>query len=212
MGIYEDLGVRPLIIIGRSDLMRPVLPMAHRMRQWVARVRPGAGSGRTQPGDDGGGDYGERTMTDSTPDPYTMPEGGTRESPTSFTARLKYLGPSIIISGSIVGSGEIILTSSLGAAEVLNPVGFPTIMVMFNERIRNYKGPVPAHGWWVRRRFRPLWPRLSRVSRCFRCLTASPGRAVGSWSWRVLDGRDIYAHPRREARPRVHLRYRSPLR
>lgn len=55
-------------------------------------------------------------MTDSTPDPYTMPEGGTRESPTSFTARLKYLGPSIIISGSIVGSGEIILTSSLGAA------------------------------------------------------------------------------------------------
>jgi hypothetical protein len=83
-------------------------------------------------------------MTDSTPDPYTMPEGGTRESPTSFTARLKYLGPSIIISGSIVGSGEIILTSSLGAAEVLNPVGFPTIMVMFNERIRNYKGPVPA--------------------------------------------------------------------
>ena len=56
MGIYEDLGVRPLIIIGRSDLMRPVLPMAHRMRQWVARVRPGAGSGRTQPGGDGGGD------------------------------------------------------------------------------------------------------------------------------------------------------------
>ena len=93
--------------------------------------------------------------------------------------------------------------------QVLNPVGFPTIMVMFNERIRNYKGPVPAHGWRVRRRFRPLWPRLSRVSRCFRCLTASPGRAVGSWSWRVLDGRDIYAHPRREARPRVHLRYRS---
>ena len=93
--------------------------------------------------------------------------------------------------------------------QVLNPVGFPTIMVMFNERIRNYKGPVPAHGWRVRRRFRPLWPRLSRVSRCFRCLTASPGRAVGSWSWRVLDGRGIYAHPRGEARPRVHLRYRS---
>ena len=47
------------------------------------------------------------------------------------------------------------------------------------------------------------------ISRCFRCLTASPRRTVGSWSWRVLDGRDIYAHPRREARPRVHLRYRS---
>jgi|TARA_Y100000310_G_scaffold301582_1_gene338173 Mn2+/Fe2+ NRAMP family transporter len=45
-----------------------------------------------------------------------MPEGGTREPPTNLIARLKYLGPSIIISGSIVGSGEIILTSSLGAA------------------------------------------------------------------------------------------------
>ena len=30
-----------------------------------------------------------------------------------------------------------------------------------------------------------------------------------SRNWRVLDGRGIYAHPRREARPRVHLRYRS---
>lgn len=55
-------------------------------------------------------------MTVSSPDPYTMPEGGTREPPTSFRGRLKYLGPSIIISGSIVGSGEIILTSTLGAA------------------------------------------------------------------------------------------------
>ena len=55
-------------------------------------------------------------MSVASPDPYTMPEGGTREAPTSFTGRLKYLGPSIIISGSIVGSGEIILTSSLGAA------------------------------------------------------------------------------------------------
>ena len=58
----------------------------------------------------------QKTMTVSSPDPYTMPEGGTREPPVSFAARLKYLGPSIIISGSIVGSGEIILTSSLGAA------------------------------------------------------------------------------------------------
>ena len=31
-------------------------------------------------------------------------------------ARLRYLGPSVIVSGSVVGSGEIILTSSLGAA------------------------------------------------------------------------------------------------
>ena len=33
------------------------------------------------------------------------------------------------------------------------------------------------------------------------------GQNCGGRGWRVLDGRDIYAHPRRE--PRVHLRYRS---
>ncbi len=49
-------------------------------------------------------------------DPYTVREGGVLPAPGSFTGRIRYLGPSVIISGSIVGSGEIILTSSLGAA------------------------------------------------------------------------------------------------
>ncbi len=49
-------------------------------------------------------------------DPYTVRHGETREPPASWRARLRYLGPSVVVSGSIVGSGEIILTSSLGAA------------------------------------------------------------------------------------------------
>jgi manganese transport protein len=49
-------------------------------------------------------------------DHYTQPKGSVTEPPRSFRDRLRYLGPSVVISGSIVGSGEIILTASLGAA------------------------------------------------------------------------------------------------
>jgi len=58
-------------------------------------------------------------MSDSTTprsDPYTVREGGAAPPPTTWRARLRYLGPSVVVSGSIVGSGEIILTSALGAA------------------------------------------------------------------------------------------------
>ena len=49
-------------------------------------------------------------------DPYTIQPGLTRPAPTTLTGRLKSLGPGIIVSGSIVGSGEILLTAGLGAA------------------------------------------------------------------------------------------------
>lgn len=49
-------------------------------------------------------------------DGYTHPSGAVQEPPTSFRQRIKYLGPSVIISATIVGSGEIVLTASLGAA------------------------------------------------------------------------------------------------
>jgi Mn2+/Fe2+ NRAMP family transporter len=49
-------------------------------------------------------------------DHYTQPANATEEPPRTFRATLKYLGPSVIISATIVGSGEIILTASLGAA------------------------------------------------------------------------------------------------
>ncbi len=49
-------------------------------------------------------------------DPYTVREGAAISPPSTWKGRLRYLGPSVVISGSIVGSGEIILTSGLGAA------------------------------------------------------------------------------------------------
>lgn len=49
-------------------------------------------------------------------DPYTTREDATRPPPATWAARCRQLGPSVVITGSIVGSGELILTSSLGAA------------------------------------------------------------------------------------------------
>ncbi|MEM7077214.1 MAG: Nramp family divalent metal transporter [Pseudomonadota bacterium] len=49
-------------------------------------------------------------------DLYTQPEDAIEEPPQTFRDTVKYLGPSVIISATIVGSGEIVLTASLGAA------------------------------------------------------------------------------------------------
>ncbi|MDM3870261.1 Nramp family divalent metal transporter [Porticoccus sp. W117] len=39
-----------------------------------------------------------------------------QDAPSTFIGRLRHLGPGVLVAGSIVGSGELILTSSLGAA------------------------------------------------------------------------------------------------
>lgn len=49
-------------------------------------------------------------------DPYTQRPGEVAAPPVRFADRLKHLGPGVVVSGSIIGSGEIILTSSLGAS------------------------------------------------------------------------------------------------
>ncbi len=54
-------------------------------------------------------------MTDVAPDPYTVRHGESHAPPTSFRRRLKYLGPSLIVTGAVIGSGELVLTTSLGA-------------------------------------------------------------------------------------------------
>ena len=49
-------------------------------------------------------------------DSYTQPSNSVQEPPKRLLEVLKYLGPSVIITSTIVGSGEVILTASLGAA------------------------------------------------------------------------------------------------
>lgn len=48
-------------------------------------------------------------------DPYALPQDAVREPPASVWSALRMIGPGIILAGSIVGSGELLLTTSLGA-------------------------------------------------------------------------------------------------
>jgi Mn2+/Fe2+ NRAMP family transporter len=48
-------------------------------------------------------------------DPYSRDAGSIREPPREFVATLRCLGPGMILAGSIVGSGELIVTTKLGA-------------------------------------------------------------------------------------------------
>ena len=58
-------------------------------------------------------------------DPYLVDEGSILPAPENFRQKLKYLGPGFILSASVVGSGELIATTSLGAK-----AGFVTLWVI----------------------------------------------------------------------------------
>jgi len=60
--------------------------------------------------------YLDRETDQGIVDAYTQPANSAQAPPERWFQRLKFLGPGVIISASIVGSGEIILTASLGAA------------------------------------------------------------------------------------------------
>jgi manganese transport protein len=47
--------------------------------------------------------------------PYVLDPAAVREPPTTFAGSLKYLGPGFVLSASIVGSGELIATTIVGA-------------------------------------------------------------------------------------------------
>ena len=51
----------------------------------------------------------------ATADPYSRSANDSREPPRGFWATLRHLGPGMILAGSIVGSGELIVTTKLGA-------------------------------------------------------------------------------------------------
>jgi manganese transport protein len=48
-------------------------------------------------------------------DPYALPPEAIQEPPVSLWAALRKIGPGIILAGTIVGSGELLLTTSFGA-------------------------------------------------------------------------------------------------
>ncbi|KAA2214948.1 Nramp family divalent metal transporter [Teichococcus oryzae] len=65
-------------------------------------------------------------------DPYTLTPEGVMEAPTGWGASFKHLGPGLILSASIVGSGELIATTTLGAT-----AGFALLwMVIFSTFVK----------------------------------------------------------------------------
>lgn len=58
-------------------------------------------------------------------DPYILSTEGVKPAPKTFFGKLKYLGPGFILSASVVGSGELISTTTLGAK-----AGFVTFWVI----------------------------------------------------------------------------------
>lgn len=55
------------------------------------------------------------TTETSRADAYTLTADGIKEPPVGWRASLRYCGPGLILSASIVGSGELIATTTLGA-------------------------------------------------------------------------------------------------
>lgn len=58
-------------------------------------------------------------------DPYVVTNDRIEDPPTTILGKLKYVGPGFILSASIVGSGELIATTALGAK-----AGFITLWVI----------------------------------------------------------------------------------
>ena len=58
-------------------------------------------------------------------DPYKLSSEAVKEAPKSFFGKIKYLGPGFILSASVVGSGELITTTTLGAK-----AGFVTLWII----------------------------------------------------------------------------------
>lgn len=58
-------------------------------------------------------------------DPYILSSENIKSAPRSFFGKLRYLGPGFILSASVIGSGELISTTTLGAK-----AGFITLWVI----------------------------------------------------------------------------------
>ena len=60
-------------------------------------------------------DRDDRAGADAAVDPYHLDPKDVLEPPTTFAGKLKYLGPGLVISAAVIGSGELITTTALGA-------------------------------------------------------------------------------------------------
>lgn len=84
------------LVASRTSVKSSQLPLAVTTNQFTASLP-----------------HGNETMSEM--DPYCQSESAIREPPTSVWGSLPFLGPGFILSASIVGSGELIATTIVGA-------------------------------------------------------------------------------------------------
>ena len=58
-------------------------------------------------------------------DPYRLDASQIADPPTTLLGRLRHIGPGLILSASVVGSGELVATTTLGAK-----AGFTTLWII----------------------------------------------------------------------------------
>lgn len=99
-------------------------------------------------------------------DPYLLSRDTIKEPPRGFFRRFRFLGPGFILSASIVGSGELIATTTLGAR-----AGFATLwIIIFSCIIKvaiqlEYGKNAISHGETVMRSFNHLaGPKIRGIS------------------------------------------------
>ena len=77
-------------------------------------------------------------------DPYHLTPEGIMEPPKGWGASLKHLGPGLIVSASIVGSGELIATTALGAQ-----VGFVLLWLVIASTLVKVAVQVELARWTI---------------------------------------------------------------
>jgi Mn2+/Fe2+ NRAMP family transporter len=80
----------------------------------------------------------------SVADPYLLTPDGIKEPPTGWRTSIRYLGPGLITSASIVGSGELIATTALGAQ-----VGFALLWLVILSTLVKVAVQVELARWTI---------------------------------------------------------------
>jgi Mn2+/Fe2+ NRAMP family transporter len=77
-------------------------------------------------------------------DPYVLDPSGIKEPPHGWLQSLRYFGPGLILSASIVGSGELIATTTAGAQ-----VGFVILWLVLLSCAVKVAVPIEFARWTI---------------------------------------------------------------
>ena len=88
------------------------------------------------------------------PNPYALVPGAIEEPPTEFLATLRRIGPGMVLAASIVGSGELIATTTLGAQAGYTALWVVLLSCLIKPVIQARTGPLHHR----HRRNRPRGP------------------------------------------------------